>query len=238
MTPAEAARFAEITAAMRSEATARCELRAHSIAGLDYESDTCAMENAVANAWPLTWEDCIIPESSCPTPLPSGGDSATGGAETGFEETDSNSVGSGYDESSTDETAVAPPLTGPEVYGLASWDGVIECESDGSSCRIDEAFVEALLFNPLVVTNDELVVVPQTTRDGRSGYALVSFSAESLAAALSFEEGDVIVEVGGLPISHDPLKLLELLGSKPTVMVEVVDRRGHSKTRAFHSGGL
>jgi|GEM_PF-2955124 len=242
ISPEQAERFAEITAAMRSEATARCELRAHSIAGLDYESDTCAEENADAEAWPLPWADCIIPEPSCPTPLPPGGDSATDGSPSDPETDGLSSSGyggaehgaSGYDESGADETAGVTPPKGPEVYGLVAWDDVIKCDPNGLSCKISDAFVEALLFNPLLVTNDDVVITPVGKRGGKGGYRLTEFSPDSLPAALSFGEGDVVVRVLGASVMENPLKLLELAESASDIDVEVVDRRGTVKTRTFH----
>ncbi|MBL4686027.1 MAG: site-2 protease family protein [Nannocystaceae bacterium] len=105
---------------------------------------------------------------------------------------------SGSDGADAESAEVSSDDGGVHVYGVVDWDDVILAVG-ANSYRFDLHFYYELLDDLSVLGDDYLAVGIGTSRLSHRGFEFEVVGSESIAAALEFQEGDVVWELNGEP---------------------------------------
>ncbi|MCX4245621.1 hypothetical protein [Paraliomyxa miuraensis] len=173
----------------------------------DYPGTTsCA--DSVADEAPYFASGCVLDDDICP----GGG----GGADGGIPGTDGGSTDAegsttdatattgadttGADTTETDEGTTSG-VGGPKLYGLDDFDAVRSCPKP-DACDVTASFVDDLLQDLSVLEQDAILVRPYArSSSGNTGFRFESLGADSLPAALGFQPGDLLWDVGGIELT-------------------------------------
>ncbi len=122
----------------------------------------------------------------------------------------------------------SPPA--PSTNQIPGADEAIKCE--GESCQVERRFVEDLIAKPAQLVGQGRAA-PAKTKDGEDGYRIAGVRSGSLPHLLGLQNGDIITEVGGKPLTIDEMmKLTQQLKSARHIEV-TFDRRGSKMTKAL-----
>lgn len=105
----------------------------------------------------------------------------------------------------------------------------IQCSGKGD-CVVERSFVEQLIAQPKLLMGQG-GASPATTKDGAAGFRLRGVKKGTLPDLLGLENGDVITEVGGAPLTMDVLPGLYGKLRHASHIEVTVDRRGERVTR-------
>jgi general secretion pathway protein C len=105
----------------------------------------------------------------------------------------------------------------------------IQCSGKGD-CVVERAFVEKLLSEPKLLVGQG-GATPATTKDGVPGFRLRGVRKGTLPDLLGLQNGDVITEVGGSPLTMDVLPGLYGKLRHASHVEVTVDRRGERVSR-------
>lgn len=119
----------------------------------------------------------------------------------------------------------AAPATDRSIPGAQE---AIQCSGKGD-CVVERAFVEKLFAEPKLLVGQG-GASPATTKDGASGFRLRGVKKGTLPDLLGLENGDVITEVGGSPLTMDVLPGLYGKLRHASHVEVTVDRRGERMT--------
>lgn len=108
-------------------------------------------------------------------------------------------------------------------------DEAIQCSGKGD-CVVDRAFVESLIAKPKLLMGQG-GASPTTTKDGSPGFKLRGVKKGTLPDLLGLENGDVITEIGGSPLTMDVLPGLYGKLRHASHLEVTVDRKGERMTR-------
>jgi general secretion pathway protein C len=107
----------------------------------------------------------------------------------------------------------------------------IQCRTEGD-CVVERAFVEQLIASPKLLVGQG-GASPATTTDGAPGFRLRGVRKGTLPDLLGLENGDVITEVGGAPLTMDVLPGLYGKLRHASHVEVTVDRKGKRMTRSL-----
>lgn len=132
-------------------------------------------------------------------------------------------------ESKDDGKAKKKGKPADESRKIPGADEAIQCSGKGD-CVVDRAFVEQLFSDPKLLMNQG-GASPATTSDGAPGFKLRGVRKGTLPDLLGLENGDVITEVGGSPLTMDVLPGLYGKLRHASHLEVTVDRKGARMTR-------
>ena len=134
----------------------------------------------------------------------------------------------------TDGDTETPPTTeGDTERGLGDLDTMIRCK--GTGCFISQDLIDAALDNPRLLLDESTRLVQRTDTRGRAvGMAFTGVSINGLADKLGFADGDLILDIEGLPFIDESDFLavaLEIYEASEVTMT--VDRGGSTRELTF-----
>ena len=104
-----------------------------------------------------------------------------------------------------------------------------------AGCLVSQTLIDALLDNPRFLLDDSTRLVQHTNTSGQAaGMAFTGVSDGSIADRLGFADGDVILDIEGLPFIDESDFLavaLEIYDASTVTMT--VDRNGSTSQRTF-----
>ncbi|MCA9709001.1 MAG: hypothetical protein KDK70_24365, partial [Myxococcales bacterium] len=127
--------------------------------------------------------------------------------------------------------AAAKPTKAPAASSRAieGAEEAIQC-TDKGDCVVDRAFVEKLFADPKLLVGQG-GASPATAKDGSPGFRLRGVRQGTLPDLLGLENGDVITEVGGSPLTMDAVAGLYAKLRHASHVEVTVDRRGERVRR-------
>jgi hypothetical protein len=114
--------------------------------------------------------------------------------------------------------------------GIPGADEAIKC--DGTSCQVERKFVEGLIASPAQLVGQGRAA-PAKTQTGEDGFKIAGVRRGTLPHLLGLENGDIITEVGGKPLTMDSMMTLTSKIRSARHIEVTIDRRGTKMTKAL-----
>jgi hypothetical protein len=212
------------------------------------DPETISCLASVADETPFLATECVLNEDICPPGAPGGfgtdgyvpgtstnGTTAAEGTAADETATDGDVPGTGGATAIDDGTSASGSNTdgGAGVFGPDDWTTAIDCPLP-DRCDVEAAFVEELLADLGVLSDDSINIRPGASRLGHYGLVFAELGPDSFPAALGLRRGDVLWRVSGIELRTlaDVGRAFELL-HQATVLTAEIDRGSVTLERTY-----